>query len=112
MAGKVQHRGHEPNYESIRRLASGLWNSHACGSQVEEGLPNPRERLSSAERLHHRAHLQQPIGVGEERSRGGRLRTKGSREEIAAFRAESRAQSLERAIPDSGSGRIEGRRRG
>jgi hypothetical protein len=34
------------------------------------------------------------------------LRTKGSREEIAAFRAESRAQSLERAIPDSGSGRI------
>jgi len=34
MAGKVQYRGHEPNYKSIRRLASGLWDSHACGSQV------------------------------------------------------------------------------
>jgi hypothetical protein len=51
----------------------------------------PGERLSSAERIHHRAYLQQPMRVGKERARGGRLRTKDSREEISAFRAEGRA---------------------
>jgi hypothetical protein len=31
----------------IRRLASGLWYSDACGSQVGKGLPNSRKCLSS-----------------------------------------------------------------
>jgi hypothetical protein len=91
MAGEDQHRRHESDHQSIRRLASGFRHLDPCGSQVGEGIPNPSERLSSAERLHHRAHLQQPIGVGEERSRGGRLRTEDSWQEISAFRTECRA---------------------
>ena len=73
------------------------------GRKSGEGVPNPSESLSSAERLHHLAHLQQPIGVGEERSRGGRLRTDDSWEEISAFHAERRARSYASAIPDSGA---------
>jgi hypothetical protein len=44
-------------------------------SEIRQGLPYTHERLSSVERLHHCAHVQQPIGVGEERARGRRLRT-------------------------------------
>src|ERR1700684_3169204 len=39
----------------------------------------PIKRLSSVERVHHRAHLQQPVRVGEECSRGGRVRIENSR---------------------------------
>jgi hypothetical protein len=58
MAGKVQHRSHEPRYKPIRRMASGLWHSHPCGSHVGKGLPNPHKRLSSAKRVHRRPNLQ------------------------------------------------------
>ena len=51
----------------------------------------PINVFSSIERLHHRAHVQQPIGMGEERARGGRLRTQNSREEVSPFRSEGRA---------------------
>ena len=39
----------------------------------------------------HRAHLHQPMRVGEERPRSGRVRTGDSREETPAFRTEGRA---------------------
>jgi hypothetical protein len=83
------------------------------GSQVGKGLPDTSECFSSVERLHHRAHLQQPIRVGEERPCGGRLRTKDSWEEISAFRAACGARSYATAIPDSGARGAEdrGRRR-
>ena len=35
----------------------------------------PVNVFRASNRLHHRAHLQQPIGMGEERARGGRVRT-------------------------------------
>jgi hypothetical protein len=74
-AGENQHRLHQPDHRVVRRLVSGFRHSHARRSQIGQGLPNPGERLSSTERLHHRAHLQQPIRVREERARGGRLRS-------------------------------------
>ncbi|MGO9085926.1 MAG: hypothetical protein ACLQBK_11920 [Candidatus Sulfotelmatobacter sp.] len=55
------------------------------------------------------AHVQQPIGVGEERPCGGRLRTKNSREEISAFRTEGRARSYAATIPHSCAARTEDR---
>jgi hypothetical protein len=55
--------------------SSGFRHSHSRGSKIGQGLPDSGERLSSIERLHHCAHLQQPIGMGEERARGRRLRT-------------------------------------
>ena len=97
--------------ELVRGLASGFRHSHACGSEIRKGLPNPGECLSSAQRVRHCAHLQQPMRVGEERARGG-LRTQDSREEISAFRTEGRARSYASAIPDSGAARAEGRRCG
>jgi|HubBroStandDraft_6_1064221.scaffolds.fasta_scaffold542480_2 hypothetical protein len=41
MAGEDQHWGHEPHYKPIRRLASGVWDSHACGSQVGKVYRTP-----------------------------------------------------------------------
>jgi hypothetical protein len=61
------------------------------GRKSGKTLPNPSERLSSAEWIRHRAHLQQPIRMGEERARGGRLRTEDSRGKTSAFCAEGRA---------------------
>ena len=61
---------------------------NARGPQIGEGLPNSSERVSCLERLHHRAHVQQPIGVGEERPCGGRLRTKDSRKKISAIHSD------------------------
>ena len=47
-------------------LASRLRHPHACGKKVRQGLPYTHKRLSSVERLHHRAHVkqsfQQPCG--------------------------------------------------
>jgi hypothetical protein len=73
---------HQPDHEPVRWLAAGLRHSHACGSEIGEGLPDARKCLSSAERLHHRSYLQQPVGMSEERSRGGRLRIENSREAV------------------------------
>ncbi len=74
IASEDQYRRYESDHQPLRRLAPGIWHSHACGSEVREALPNSGERLSSAQRIHHRAHLQQPIRVGEERSRRRRVR--------------------------------------
>jgi hypothetical protein len=60
-------------------LASEIRLRTSRGSEVGEGLPDSRERLSSAERLHLRAQLQQR--VCEERARSRRMRTKYSRKE-------------------------------
>jgi hypothetical protein len=70
---------HKPDHQFVRGLASEFRHSHACGSQVRKVPPNPSQRVSSVGRLHHRAHLQQPAGVGEERSAAGgcELRTPG-----------------------------------
>jgi hypothetical protein len=65
-----------------------------------------------SERLHHRAHVQQSIGVGAERPCGRRVRTKDSREEISAFRAQGGARPEATAVPDSGAGCVEDRRCG
>ena len=46
---------------------------HARGSEVGEGLPNSSEGRSSAKWIRHRADLQQPMRVGEERARDSRL---------------------------------------
>lgn len=91
IAREDQYRLHEPNHQPVRRLASGFRHSHARGPEVGKGLPNPSERLSSAQRIHRRPALQQPIRLGEERARGRGLRTQNSREEISASLAESRA---------------------
>ena len=85
MAGEDQHRGHESDHQPIRRLASGFRHSHARGSQIREGLPYPGERLPSAQWIHHRAHLQQSIRVGEERARSRRVRTENPRKDLSAF---------------------------
>jgi len=50
IAGEDQHRRHESDHQSIRRLASGFRHSNARGSQVWEGLQNSGERLPSADR--------------------------------------------------------------
>ena len=42
-------------------------------TKVRQGLPHTDQRLSRIERLHHRAHIQQPVRMGEERSRGRRM---------------------------------------
>ena len=51
----------------------GLWHPHPRRTKVRQGLPDSGERFSRFERLRHGAHVQQPIGVGEERARGRRL---------------------------------------
>ena len=102
----------KPDHQPVRWLASGFWHPHSRRSEIRKGLPNPGECLSSAQRVRHCAHLQQPMRVGEERARGRGLRTQDSREEISAFRTEGRARSYASAIPDSGAARAEGRRCG
>jgi hypothetical protein len=47
--------------------------------------------VSSAERFRHRAHLQQPIRVGEEPPSDRWVRTENWREAISAFLADCRA---------------------
>jgi hypothetical protein len=93
MGSSLQLGDHEPNHRAVRSLASGFRYSHARGAQVGKGLLHHRERLSSAQWIHHRAHLQQSIRVGEERARGRRLRTQDSREGVSAFRTDRRASS-------------------
>jgi hypothetical protein len=91
-------------YRAVRRLASRLRHPDPRRTKVRQGLPYTHKRLSSVEWLHHRANLQQPIRVGEERAHGRGLRTEDSREEISAFRTEGRARSHAAAIPDSSEG--------
>jgi enamine deaminase RidA (YjgF/YER057c/UK114 family) len=59
--------------------------------QVEENLWHTHKRVPSAQRLHRRPDLQQPMRVGEERARSGRMRTQDSRQGISAIHAERRA---------------------
>jgi len=88
MAREDQYSFHEPDHQPVRRLASRLRHPDPRRTKVRQGLPYTHKRLSSVERLHHRFDLQQPIGVGEERLCGGRLRNKDWWEEISAFRTE------------------------
>lgn len=91
MAGEDQHRFHEPDHEAVCWLATGFRHPHARGPQIAEALPDPSERLWIAQWIHHRTHVQQSIRMGEERARGGRLRTQNSRAEVSAFHTERRA---------------------
>jgi hypothetical protein len=89
MAGENQYRSHQSDHRAVRRLAARIRHPDPRRTKVRQGLPYIHKRLSSVERFHHRANLQQPIRVGQERprgGRGGRLRTPDSREEISAFR--------------------------
>ena len=65
--------------------------THVGRKSGERSTELQSERLSSDRRassLTIALTLQQPVGVGEKRPCGGRLRTRDSREEISAFRAE------------------------
>jgi hypothetical protein len=86
-------------HEQGKQRGSGRDMKHDVRSVRDRPITDRQEMVGFAERInvfrasngHHRAHIQQPIGVGEERVRGRRLRIKDSREEISAFRAEDRA---------------------
>jgi len=112
VGSSIQSRCYEPDHQPVRWLASGFWHPHSRRSEIRKGLPNPGECLSSAQRVRHRAHLQQPMRVGEERARGRGLRTQDSREEVSAFRTEGRARPDTSAIPVPGAARSEDRRCG
>jgi hypothetical protein len=70
------------------------------GRKSGKVYPDSCERLSTLEQLRHRSDLQQPIPLGQECTRGGRLRTQNSRTKISAFAAECRVRSYAAAIPD------------
>ena len=85
MAREDQYRRNEPDHEPVCWLAYGFRHPHARWSQVGEDITNPSERLSSAQWIHRRPHLQQSIRMGDECARRRRVRTQNSRKEVSGF---------------------------
>jgi hypothetical protein len=74
VGSSLQLGSYEPDDQPIRRPITRIRYSHACRSEVRQGLPDTSEYFSSAGRIPDCAHLWKGKRVGQECACGWRMR--------------------------------------